>query len=123
MFRRRRSRFLALVACLQLILGLAFAPPSTSMPASSLAHMTAHHHGATSGSHGRQQTHDPCHAECCDNCAACAACVVVPVTSVAFVPPVSAPRFRSAIADDEPLRDRPTPRLYPPPLGPPVSRV
>jgi hypothetical protein len=123
MFRCRRSRLVALLACLQLVMGMAFAPPSASMPASSLAHTPAHHHGATSGSHGQQQSSDPCHAECCDHCAACAACIVVPVTVVAFVAPVSAPRFRSALADEEPLRDRPTPRLHPPSLGPPVSRV
>src|ERR687883_301384 len=122
MFRRRRSRLIALVACLQLTMGLAFAPPTASMPASS-SHMAAHHHGGTSGSHDRRQSRDPCHAECCDNCAACAACVVVPVTSVAFVTPASAPRFRQTLANDEPLRDRPTRRLLPPPLGPPASRV
>jgi hypothetical protein len=122
-FRRRRSRLVALVACLQLTLGLAFAPPAASMPASSLAHMAAHHHGAASGSHGGQQSNDPCHAECCDHCAAYAACIVVPVTAVAFVTPASAPRVRQTLANDEPLRDRPTRRLLPPPLGPPVSRV
>jgi hypothetical protein len=125
MFRRRRSRLVALLACLQLVMGMAFAPASASMPTSSLAHTAAHHHGdgAASGGHGQQQSSDPCHAECCDHCAACAACIVVPVTAVAFVTPASAPRFRSSLADDEPLRDRPTPRLHPPPLGPPVSRV